>query len=54
MEDEAEEQAIPAPRSRGLHIKKRALKNKGLSISFDEKDLRYYLYKNPFYYHNIT
>ncbi|CAN4087122.1 unnamed protein product [Withania somnifera] len=28
------------PRIRGRHIKKRALKNKALTISFDEKDLK--------------
>ncbi|PON41283.1 Nucleolar protein [Trema orientale] len=43
MEEEVEEQPIMALPSRGLHIKKRALKNKGLSISFDEKDLRNYV-----------
>lgn len=41
MEDEVEEQSVPAPKSRLHHINKRSLKNKSLSISFDEKDLKY-------------
>ena len=41
MADEVEEQPIKALPSRDRHIKKRALRNKALSITFDEKDLRY-------------
>ncbi|KAK6932496.1 Nucleolar protein 12 [Dillenia turbinata] len=38
MEEEEDEQQQPTSRAR--HIKKRALKNKALSISFNEKDLQ--------------
>ncbi|XP_030528968.1 ribosomal RNA-processing protein 17 [Rhodamnia argentea] len=37
IEDDANQDA---PRVRGRHIRKRALKNKALSVTFDEKDLR--------------
>ncbi|KAI3409284.1 uncharacterized protein J3R85_019521 [Psidium guajava] len=37
LEDDANHDA---PRVRGRHIRKRALKNKALSVTFDEKDLR--------------
>ncbi|CAM8915275.1 unnamed protein product [Rhodiola kirilowii] len=40
MEDD---DAIPLPRPRTPHIKKRALKNKALTVSFNEKDLRDYV-----------
>ncbi|XP_039004631.1 uncharacterized protein LOC120131789 [Hibiscus syriacus] len=41
MEEEYEEEATAAPsKPRGLHIKKRALKNKALTVPFNEKDLR--------------
>jgi hypothetical protein len=33
--------AIQIPPTRAGHIKKRVLKNKGVSVSFNEKDLRY-------------
>lgn len=36
-----EEEAQPPSRFRPPHIKKRALKNKALSVSFSEKDLTY-------------
>ncbi|XP_051134814.1 uncharacterized protein LOC127254008 [Andrographis paniculata] len=36
----AEDGAPPSLRSRSRHIKKRALKNKTLSLSFNEKDLK--------------
>ncbi|KAL5579323.1 hypothetical protein UlMin_011765 [Ulmus minor] len=42
MGEEVEE-PIQGPPSRGRHIRKRALRNKALSISFDEKDLRDYV-----------
>lgn len=32
--------AAQNPRTRGRYIKKRALKNKTLTVSFDEKDLK--------------
>lgn len=35
------EQPIVGQQARGRHINKRALKNKALSVTFDEKDLRY-------------
>lgn len=38
--EEAEE-AGETQLTRARHIKKRSLKNKALSVSFDEKDLRY-------------
>ncbi|KAA8519875.1 hypothetical protein F0562_014215 [Nyssa sinensis] len=38
-----EEEAGQPTRVRARHIKKRALKNKALSVSFDEKDLRDYV-----------
>ncbi|XP_047308724.1 ribosomal RNA-processing protein 17 [Impatiens glandulifera] len=40
-----EEEALIAqlPKGRNLHIKKRALKNKALAVSFDEKDLKDYV-----------
>ncbi|XP_057471302.1 LOW QUALITY PROTEIN: ribosomal RNA-processing protein 17 [Actinidia eriantha] len=40
--EEADE-AGEAPRTGARHIKKRALKNKALSVSFDEKDLQDYV-----------
>ncbi|KAK9267625.1 hypothetical protein L1049_010056 [Liquidambar formosana] len=40
MEVEADEEAALLSRPRARHIKKRALKNKALSVSFDEKDLK--------------
>ncbi|XP_022848223.1 ribosomal RNA-processing protein 17 [Olea europaea var. sylvestris] len=45
MEEAAatDEAATQTPRSRAPHIKKRALKNKSLSISFNEKDLMDYV-----------
>ncbi|KAJ4833897.1 hypothetical protein Tsubulata_032930 [Turnera subulata] len=44
MEPEMEEvAAIQIKPTRAGHIKKRALKNKSLSVSFDEKDLRDYV-----------
>ncbi|XP_015888029.3 ribosomal RNA-processing protein 17 [Ziziphus jujuba] len=44
MADEGEEeQPIVGQQARGRHIKKRALKNKALSVTFDEKDLRNYV-----------
>ncbi|XP_024018908.1 ribosomal RNA-processing protein 17 [Morus notabilis] len=43
MADEVEQQPIEAAPSRGRHIAKRALRNKALSITFDEKDLRNYV-----------
>ncbi|XP_068325187.1 ribosomal RNA-processing protein 17 [Pyrus communis] len=39
MAGKAVEEAIPAVNPRGSHIKKRALKNKALSVTFNEKDL---------------
>ncbi|KAK6917475.1 Nucleolar protein 12 [Dillenia turbinata] len=41
MEEEEDEQQQPSSRAR--HIKKRALKNKALSVPFNEKDLRDYV-----------
>ncbi|KAB5560543.1 hypothetical protein DKX38_005500 [Salix brachista] len=35
--------AIQIPPTRAGHIKKRALKNKAVSVSFNEKDLKYYI-----------
>ncbi|KAJ0082203.1 hypothetical protein Patl1_10874 [Pistacia atlantica] len=43
MEEEIEQEAPEVPKVRGRHIKKRALKNKALSVSFDEKDLKDYV-----------
>ncbi|GLT83036.1 hypothetical protein SLE2022_013490 [Rubroshorea leprosula] len=44
MEEEFEEEAPPQlPKVRARHIKKRALKNKALAVSFNEKDLRDYV-----------
>ncbi|GLT49449.1 hypothetical protein SLA2020_230020 [Shorea laevis] len=44
MVEEFEEEAPPQlPKVRGHHIKKRALKNKALAVSFNEKDLRDYV-----------
>lgn len=43
MEEEIEEEALQVPKVRGRHIKKKALKNKALSVSFDEKDLKDYV-----------
>ncbi|KAL2475422.1 Nucleolar protein 12 [Abeliophyllum distichum] len=44
MEEAAEDDGATQPlRSRAPHIKKRALKNKSLSISFNEKDLKDYV-----------
>ncbi|GMP72655.1 hypothetical protein CsSME_00030602 [Camellia sinensis var. sinensis] len=37
---EEEDEAGEPPRTQTRHIKKRALRNKALSISFDEKDLK--------------
>ncbi|KAE8656551.1 Riboflavin kinase/FMN hydrolase [Hibiscus syriacus] len=43
MEEEYEGEAPVQPsKPRGRHIKKRATKNKALSVSFNEKDLRYH------------
>lgn len=39
----ADDASHDAPRVRGRHIKKRALKNKALSVAFNEKDLRDYV-----------
>lgn len=39
---EVEEEAVPQPGpTKGRHLKKRALKNKSLAVTFNEKDLRY-------------
>ncbi|CAI0468389.1 unnamed protein product [Linum tenue] len=43
MADELEDGGPGAPATRVSHIKKRALKNKALAISFNEKDLRDYV-----------
>lgn len=43
MEEHIEEETLQVPKVRGRHIKKRALKNKALSVSFDEKDLKDYV-----------
>ncbi|WRX27595.1 Nucleolar protein 12 - like 1 [Theobroma cacao] len=44
MEEEYEEEAPQQlSKPRGRHIKKRALKNKALAVSFNEKDLRDYV-----------
>ncbi|EOY28403.1 Uncharacterized protein TCM_029979 [Theobroma cacao] len=44
MEEEYEEEAPrQLSKPRGRHIKKRALKNKALAVSFNEKDLRDYV-----------
>ncbi|KAK8551564.1 hypothetical protein V6N12_040198 [Hibiscus sabdariffa] len=44
MEEEYDGEAPVLPsKPRGRHIKKRALKNKALSVSFNEKDLRDYV-----------
>ncbi|GAB4831290.1 hypothetical protein Ancab_005304 [Ancistrocladus abbreviatus] len=40
MEEAAAPVAAPAPGVRAGHIKKRALRNKSLSVAFSEKDLR--------------
>lgn len=45
MDEAAEEGGAPV---RGRHIKKRALRNKSLSVSFDEKDLKY-VFLPPFF-----
>ncbi|MED6145146.1 hypothetical protein PIB30_022289 [Stylosanthes scabra] len=37
------EEAVPQPASKVRHLKKRALKNKALSVSFNEKDLKDYV-----------
>lgn len=39
-----EEEPRPPSRFRAPHIKKRALKNKALSVSFSEKDLTYFIF----------
>lgn len=41
MEEEIEPEGPEVPKVRGRYIKKRALKNKAVSVSFDEKDLKY-------------
>lgn len=46
--DTAEEAEQRVGSVRGRHIKKRALKNKTLSVSFDEKDLQYS--PSPFFF----
>ncbi|GMI82382.1 hypothetical protein like AT1G11240 [Hibiscus trionum] len=44
MAEEYDEEApVALSKPRGRHIKKRALKNKALSVSFNEKDLRDYV-----------
>ncbi|XWS12725.1 hypothetical protein CRYUN_Cryun37aG0115000 [Craigia yunnanensis] len=44
MEEDYEEEAtLQLSKPRGRHIKKRALKNKALAVSFNEKDLRDYV-----------
>ncbi|CAL1372683.1 unnamed protein product [Linum trigynum] len=43
MADEIEDGGLQASATRVSHIKKRALKNKSLAISFNEKDLRDYV-----------
>ncbi|XVE51250.1 hypothetical protein DITRI_Ditri02bG0024900 [Diplodiscus trichospermus] len=44
MEEEYEEEApLPLSKPRGRHIQKRALKNKSLSVSLNENDLRDYV-----------
>ncbi|TXG47294.1 hypothetical protein EZV62_026588 [Acer yangbiense] len=43
MEAEIEEEAPQASNVRSRYIKKRALKNKALAVSFDEKDLKDYV-----------
>ncbi|XP_041026155.1 ribosomal RNA-processing protein 17 [Juglans microcarpa x Juglans regia] len=43
MGEEIEEEAVQLGRPRGRHIKKRALKNKALAVSFNEKDLKDYV-----------
>ncbi|KAJ8761502.1 hypothetical protein K2173_001636 [Erythroxylum novogranatense] len=43
MDGDTEEGASQLPPTRVRHIKKRALKNKALHVSFDEKDLRNYV-----------
>lgn len=47
MGNEIEEEAVQIARRRGRHIKKRALKNKALAVSFNEKDLKYYARTKP-------
>jgi len=37
------EEAVELARPQGRHIRKRALKNKALSVKFNEKDLRDYV-----------
>ncbi|KAL4276545.1 hypothetical protein AHAS_Ahas20G0217900 [Arachis hypogaea] len=37
------EEPVPQPASKVRHLKKRALKNKSLSVSFNEKDLKDYV-----------
>lgn len=41
MEEDEEVGGSQPVGSRAVHVKKRALKNKALSVSFDEKDLKY-------------
>lgn len=43
MAEEIEVEAGEVARPLGRHIRKRALKNKALSVAFNEKDLRYYI-----------
>ncbi|XP_044462014.1 ribosomal RNA-processing protein 17 [Mangifera indica] len=43
MEEEIEPEGPEVPKVRGRYIKKRALKNKAVSVSFDEKDLKDYV-----------
>ncbi|XP_041015353.1 uncharacterized protein LOC121258071 [Juglans microcarpa x Juglans regia] len=43
MGEEIEEEAVQLARPRGRHIKKRALKNKALAVSFNEKHLKDYV-----------
>ena len=40
--EKAEDVAIPAAAPRGRYINKRALKNKAVAVTFNEKGLRYY------------
>lgn len=47
MEEEAVDEGSQG-HVRGRHIKKRSLKNKTLSVSFDEKDLTYVLLLSEF------
>ncbi|KAF3972335.1 hypothetical protein ACB098_05G199100 [Castanea mollissima] len=43
MVEEIEEEAVQLARPQGRRIRKRALKNKALSVKFNEKDLRDYV-----------